>query len=52
MPQMSPMNWFFLFLYFNLMLYMNIVKIYYLSNITVSQNTMKMFEASAMPFLI
>nr|YP_010388414.1 ATP synthase F0 subunit 8 [Calanus simillimus]UPP55816.1 ATP synthase F0 subunit 8 [Calanus simillimus] len=33
MPQMSPMNWFILFLYFNLTFFMTILKLFFLTKI-------------------
>nr|YP_007026100.1 ATP synthase F0 subunit 8 [Calanus hyperboreus]AFU88790.1 ATP synthase F0 subunit 8 [Calanus hyperboreus] len=52
MPQMSPMNWFFLFLYFNSMLYMTIVKIYFLSNFYVESHKEKEVMTMTMFFMI
>nr|QGX04664.1 ATP synthase F0 subunit 8 [Undinula vulgaris] len=44
MPQMSPMNWFFLFMYFNTMLYFFMVKLFFISDINVSNKDNKMLS--------
>ena len=49
---MSPINWFILFIYFNIILYFTIVKIYFLTNFYVDTNREKLFSASQILLII
>jgi len=37
-PQIRPINWLILFIYFNISLYISIVKLYYMRNIKIESS--------------